>query len=203
MRKFGQAGGTLWGIFIGLVIGVLISFGAVLAMNHADLPFQSKGGAAQRSDTAGEQSGTIAPLPGKPGDKVGNASSGDKSRFDFYKILPGGQEAAPKADAKPADAKGGDNKTDDAHKSEAKSKEAFAEPQYLQVGSFQKPSDADNLRAKLALIGLDAGLQEVDLPEKGKMYRVRTGPYSNVEEMNRARTLLSQNGIQFTPVKGK
>ena len=35
------------------------------------------------------------------------------------------------------------------------------------------------------------------------MYRVRTGPYSSVEDMNRARGLLSQNGIQATPVKGK
>ena len=199
MSKFGQAGGTLWGIFIGLVIGVLISLGAVLAVNHADLPFQNRAGAGHNQETAGEPDNAKGTLPGKPGDKVGNSSSGDKSRFDFYKILPGGQEAAPKAETKPAtETKAAEGKTDD-----GKSKQTFSEPQYLQVGSFQKPSDADNLRAKLALIGLDAGLQEVDLPEKGKMYRVRTGPYSNVEEMNRARTLLSQNSIQFTPVKGK
>ena len=42
-----------------------------------------------------------------------------------------------------------------------------------------------------------------NLPDKGKMYRVRTGPFSSVDEMNRARGLLSQNGIQADPVKGK
>ena len=35
------------------------------------------------------------------------------------------------------------------------------------------------------------------------MYRVRTGPFSNVEELNRARGQLSQNGIQTAPTKGK
>ena len=71
------------------------------------------------------------------------------------------------------------------------------------MGAFQKPTDADNLNARLALIGLDAGVQEVDVPEKGRMYRVRTGPFSNVEELNRARGQLSQNGIQTAPTKGK
>lgn len=190
MKKSGrQQGGTLMGIFIGLVIGILISFGVVLFMNKAPLPFRDHG---MRPDRPGngdsEQSGTIAPLPGKPGEKVGE-KSGDKPRFEFYKILPGSQESAPTPDAKPA--------------ADAKGKSGSTEPQYLQVGSFQKPADADNLKAKLALIGLDAGVQEVDLPEKGKMYRVRTGPFSSVDEMNRARGLLSQNGIQATQVKGK
>jgi cell division protein FtsN len=53
------------------------------------------------------------------------------------------------------------------------------------------------------LLGLDASVQEVDVAEKGRMYRVRTGPFSNVEELNRARGQLSQNGIQTAPTKGK
>jgi cell division protein FtsN len=188
-RNRGQKGGTLMGIFIGLVIGMLISFGVVWVMNKTPLPFRDHGARTDRLGNGdSEQSGTIAALPGKPGDKVGEKSA-DKPRFEFYKILPGSQDAAPTPDAKPA--------------ADAKGKSGSMEPQYLQVGSFQKPADADNLKAKLALIGLDAGVQEVDLPEKGKMYRVRTGPFSSVDEMNQARGLLSQNGIQATAVKGK
>jgi len=78
-----------------------------------------------------------------------------------------------------------------------------AEPLYLQVGAFQKSSDADNLKARLALIGMEAAVLEVEVPDKGKMYRVRTGPFSSVDEMNRARKELSENGIQTAPVKGK
>ena len=71
------------------------------------------------------------------------------------------------------------------------------------MGAFQKSSDADNLKAKLALIGMDAAVLEVEVADKGKMYRVRTGPFSSVDEMNRARKELSENGIQTAPVKGK
>jgi len=74
---------------------------------------------------------------------------------------------------------------------------------FLQVGAFQKAADADNLKAKLALTGLEAGVQEVSIPEKGTMHRVRVGPFRSPEEMNKARTLLSQNGVQGTVIKQK
>lgn len=182
-----QRGNTLMGVAIGIVVGVLISLLVVWMMNKTPLPFRDPGARTERPANGDDgQSGTVAPLPGKPGDKVGD-KPGEKPRFEFYKILPGSQEAAPTPEAK----------------LDAKAKAGSSEPIWLQVGAFQKPADADNLKAKLALIGLDAGVQEVDLPEKGKMYRVRTGPFPNVEEMNRAKSLLSQNGIQATQVKGK
>lgn len=179
-----QRGNTLMGVGIGIVVGVLISLLVVWIMNRTQPPFRDQGTRTERP--ANGEAGKVEPLPGKPGEKVGE-KPGDKPRFEFYKILPGSQEAAPAPAAKPADGKG------------AKS----TEPLWLQVGAFQKPADADNLKAKLALIGLDAGVQEVDLPDKGLMYRVRTGPFMSVEEMNQAKSLLSQNGIQATQVKGK
>lgn len=181
---FEQRGSTLLGVAIGIVVGVLISLLVVWLMNRTQPPFRDTGTPMEKP--ANGESGKVAPLPGKPGDKIGEAS-GDKPRFEFYKILPGSQDAAPKPEPKATDAKG------------AKPAELL----WLQVGAFQKPADADNLKAKLALIGLDAGVQEVDLPEKGLMYRVRTGPFKSVEEMNQAKSLLSQNGIQASQVKGK
>jgi cell division protein FtsN len=192
-------GNTLLGVFLGLVLGVLVSLGVVWYMNKMPLPFRDKAPRADRtSNGEADQNGAPKALPGKPGDKVGG-NGGDKPRFEFYKILPGSQEAAPApkpVEAKPAEAKTPEAKTGDA-------KSASAEPLYLQVGAFQKPTDADNLKARLALIGLDASVQEVDIADKGRMYRVRTGPFSNAEEMNRARGQLSQNGIQTAPNKGK
>jgi len=188
-------GGMVLGLFIGLVIGVAIAFGVVWYLNKMPNPFQGKGGKGADPAIAGQPAPAVksttpgAPqsLGGKPGDKAPDAA-GDKPRFEFYKILPGGQEATPgQAPAPGASAE--------------KPVAAPAEPQSLQVGAFQKPADADNLKAKLALMGLEASVEPVDVPEKGKMHRVRLGPYAKLEELNRVRNLLSQNGIQATIVK--
>jgi cell division protein FtsN len=189
-------GGMLLGVFLGLVLGVLISFGVVWYMNKMPLPFRDRPARTERSNGDADPAAVPKSLPGKPGDKVGEKGA-DKPRFEFYKILPG-QDAgpAPKADAKPADAKVPEAKSADA-------KSAAGESLYLLVGAFQKPTDADNLKARLALIGLDASVQEVDVADKGRMYRVRTGPFASNEEMNRARGQLSQNGIQTAQTKGK
>jgi len=184
-----QHGGTLLGLFLGLVIGVMIAFGVVWYLNKTPLPFVDK---LPRPEKPEAKPGTQAPqpLPGKPGDKVN-----EKPRFEFYKILPSGQETAPA----PADAKVQPNAAPAATEAPLPPVDTL----YLQAGAFQKPADADNLKAKLALMGLEASVQEVNIPDKGVMHRVRVGPFAKPEEMNRVRTQLSQNGIQASVVKAK
>ena len=190
-RQGKSRGGMLLGLFVGLVIGILIAFGVVWYLNKTPLPFQDKSNRAEKPAERSEAK-TSEPLPGKPGDKVG---AGEKPRFEFYKILPGGQEATPApAPGKPA--------TPAATATEAVSV-APGETFYLQAGAFQKAADADNLKAKLALLGVEVGVQEVNIPEKGTMFRVRVGPYAKPDDMNRARNQLAQNGIQATVVKVK
>lgn len=188
-------GGTMIGLFVGLVVGVLIAFGVVWYLNKMPLPFQDKGIRAEKTDAKSASGGqqTPQPLPGKPGDKVD-----DKPRFDFYKILPSGQEPAPAG----SDAK--QSQPQPATQLPA-SPAATTQPEtyYLQAGAFQKSTDADNLKAKLALMGLETSLQEVSVPDKGTMHRVRVGPFAKFEDMNRVRNQLSQNGIQATVVKIK
>ncbi|MDD5250910.1 MAG: SPOR domain-containing protein [Rhodocyclaceae bacterium] len=189
-RRGKSGGGTLLGLFFGLVIGVLIAFGVVWYLNKAPLPFQDKSNRAEKPIDRNAGS-TPEPLPGKPGDKVG-----EKPRFEFYKILPGGQEATPAPAAAPPPAPA----------AAPAAPAAAAEPAagdvfYLQAGAFQKAADADNLKAKLSLLGVDVGVQEVAVPDKGTLFRVRVGPYAKPDEMNRARNQLAQNGIQATVVK--
>ena len=69
------------------------------------------------------------------------------------------------------------------------------------AGSFQNAPDADNLKARLALVGIEATIQTTNLPEKGVWHRVRVGPYSDVEELNRIRGVLKQNGVDAALVK--
>jgi cell division protein FtsN len=192
-RRKSARGGTLIGLFIGLVFGVIFALGIAWYINRTPIPFMS--GKAGKAPTAApaevERPGKPSPtpgqpaaLPGKPGDKPL-----EKPRFDFYKILPEGEKASTKpAGDKPADAAG------DA---------APPDKLYLQLGAFQNPADADNLKAKVALMGLEASVQKVETPDKGTMHRVRVGPYRTSDEMEGVRSQLAQNGISATLVKIK
>jgi cell division protein FtsN len=194
-----SGGGTVLGVFIGLVIGVSIAFGVVWYLNKSPLPFQNKYEGAPKTENGKPAAGGTAAtppaaLPGKPGDKATDR------RFEFYGLLEGKQPAAPGA-ATPSPAAPAVPAVSVAPVADAKP--AQVEIFFLQVGAFQKAADADNLKAKLALTGLETSVQEVSIPDKGTMHRVRVGPFRSPEEMNRARTLLSQNGVQGTVVKGK
>jgi len=193
-----NGGSTLLGVFIGLVIGVLLSLGVVWMLNKSPLPFQNKYEGAPRNGNGGSAEQTPAALPGKPGDKPA-----ERQRFDFYNILEGKPAAAPAAPAAPGAAKPAASAVGSAAAPVAEAKPAPVEIFFLQVGSFQQAADADNLKAKLALTGLDASVQEVAIPDKGTMHRVRVGPYRDVDEMNRARALLTHSGLQGSVIKQK
>ena len=56
---------------------------------------------------------------------------------------------------------------------------------FIQAGSFQNPADADNQKARLAILGFESSVEPANLPDKGTWYRVRLGPYKKVEEINK------------------
>ena len=80
---------------------------------------------------------------------------------------------------KPPKAEGDKPKPDDAERAKAEAalldKPVVPEKYYLQAGAFEDPSEADNLKARLALMGVEASVQKVDVPDKGTMHRVLTG----------------------------
>jgi cell division protein FtsN len=190
--RFSQHGGTLLGLAFGLVVGVLISFGVVWYLNKTPLPFVDKMTTQEPKPNGARPAGGPVALPGKPGDKP--IDKGGERKFEFYDILEGKKDAAPQSapltaappaqPAAPAEPPGGGKL-------------------FLQAGAFQKTADAENLKARLAMLGYEAAILEVEVPEKGTMHRVRVGPYGSTEEMNRARGQLSQNGIPATVVRVK
>jgi cell division protein FtsN len=192
-----SGGGTLLGLFIGLVIGVLVAAGVVWYINKMPTPFTTKAplpsappvAAGNKAPQPTEPGAAPLPLPGKPGDPV--PAAGDKPRFDFYKILPGNAEAIP--DPKPADSPKAKSKAE-------KEEPTLKEPLYLQVGSFQTPGDADNQKAKLALLGSEASVQQVMVQDK-VWYRVRLGPFDKLDEVNRLRVDLAKQGIDANIVR--
>ena len=189
-----SGGGTLIGMFIGLVLGVGAAAGVVLYLNKAPLPFnkQVMNPAEPKPATNGQPPQPMA-LPGKPGDPV------PEKRFQFYDILPGKSDGVPDKAGKP-EAKKEDPKKDEAKKDEKKEdpkKEEVKEsktPLFLQAGSFSTAQDADNQKAKLAFMGVEAVIQQVMIQDK-TLYRVRVGPYSKIDELNKVRAELAKSGI--------
>jgi cell division protein FtsN len=67
----------------------------------------------------------------------------------------------------------------------------------LQTGAFKSPQDADAMRARLALLGLDARVSQVAQDGGATvLYRVRMGPYRGLDDLSGIRRTLSENGIE-------
>lgn len=201
-----SAGGTLIGIFIGLVFGALIAAGAAWYFTRSN-PFQAAP-VAPRVQAPADQG--PAALPGKPGDRPVA-----KQDFEFYRILPQGDnvpssaaqvvpDPAPRVQAPPVPVQQPPAPVVEAAVQPAASAAipvpAPAAPQrseriYLQVGSFENPSEADNLKARLALSGIQASAQRTQLPDGRVVHRVRVGPFGKPEDMNPMRARLAEAGF--------
>ena len=186
-----QHGGTLLGLAFGLVVGVLISFGVVWYLNKTPLPFVDK--LTKPETRVNGKDGQPVALPGKPGDKPVEKPT-EPRKFEFYDILEGKKAANPGASVPTTQVQAPASKP---------AEPAAGGSLFLQVGAFQKPADAENLKARVAMLGMEANVQAAEVPDKGKMHRVRVGPYANTEQMNQARNQLSQNGIPATVVRTK
>lgn len=165
------------GFLFGLIVGVGASVAVAWFVKGGDSPF-SVPERAPRVDTAPASGADATP----PAD--------DPSRFDFYKILPNNENPVPEQEAQPRQAE-----------QMPVPPAGAAESYYLQVGAFHSEQDADNLKAQLALLGMEALVQTVEVPGKGNLHRVRVGPYASLDQIARARTALTQNGFSAELVK--
>ena len=198
-----ERGGTLLGIFIGLVLGLGLAAGVAYVVTRANSPYQPSS-AKDTRDAVRD-----AAKAGKP-----EPTAADKPRFDFYKILPGGEEpkvqverkvAPDRAVVEQAKERGGDKPPPESAvtaPTESPTKAAKAgERFWLQAGSFASESDAENLKAQLALAGWEAAVQQGTLPDKGIRFRVRLGPYDNTDELARIKAELAKKGFDAAVIK--
>lgn len=205
----GGRGGTLLGVFIGLVLGIAIALTVGLYVTGGWKAYQQQvAGSRETRDATRE--------PAKSA-----KAEADRPRFDFYKILPGGEDpkvspAKPAASDrtladKAAQASTGRvpaEATSTADKGKAGDAVSpvdagakVADRFWLQAGSFQTEADAENLRARLALAGWEAQLQQGTLSDKTVRYRVRLGPYDNVSELNRIKGELARRGFDVAVLR--
>jgi cell division protein FtsN len=168
VMKHPQRGGAFLGFCIGLVLGVMIAAGVVWYVNKVPSPFVGK---AQNTLIRG--SGQPLALPGKPGDPV----------------LAPGAPAPPIQPAQPAQS------PQPAAAAPASPPAALEKPHYLQAGSFSNPQEADNLKALLAMKGVEADIRQVMVQDK-TFYRLIVGPYEKIADADRARAELARDGVE-------
>ena len=182
----GSGSSLLIGMVIGLLLGLGIALGVALFLNKGPDPFISRSKPVEADKSVKQDAGKLVSKT-KAEDP---AKAAEKPRFDFYSILHGADDAKDKSQGKGAD--GG-------RAPSAEAKETF----YVQAGAFQSAADADNLKARLALLGVEAAVQSGLTMDRGQLHRVRVGPFTRVEDVNRVRDTLKQNGIETTLIKGR
>lgn len=128
--------------------------------------------------TASKSSGRS---PGKPSAKQKSVATEAPDRFQFYTMLPDAQvEVAEQVKAS---------------RSAAPPPVSLPGTYVVQAGAFPDVSAADKVRARLALLGVVSEIQTADASGV-RFHRVRIGPIENLDELNRLRARLRQNGIE-------
>ena len=192
-----QRGGFVMGLIVGLLVGLALALGVALYVTKAPVPFVNKVQqrtpeqdaaevernknwdpntplAPKPSARASVPTPTVTTPPAVP-PKPAAAAEPPKSTRDPTAILSG-KEPPPIAIAPQSTKPGVD---------------PFI--YFVQVGAFSKSEDAEQQRAKLAMLGFTAKVSERE--QQGRtMYRVRLGPYQQRDEAESTQAKLQSGG---------
>ncbi len=183
--KPSQGNPFVTGLLIGFLLGVAASLAVVMMIKGEESPFAdlaspNKPVSEKIADTAKEKAAQDNEAAVEDKTKPAETAE-DKTRFDFYTILPGSERQV----------------TTEEVKSKEQSTDSSAKNTYfLQVGAFQTEDEADNMKATLALQGFEAVVQTATIPNKGVWHRVRVGPLKNLELINKTKADLASNGFK-------
>ncbi|MFS2033290.1 SPOR domain-containing protein [Polaromonas sp. CT11-55] len=205
-----QRGGTL----LGLIIGALIGLGAALAVavyiTKVPVPFMNKSQARNPDSDAAEAKknkdwNPNAPLAGKNQPKPPPAAATPEASGVAVPD-PAVPKAAASAPAKTAAAKPAPAADPLGDLAKAKVEGLSSGPSvdpfsyFIQAGAFRTPEDAEQQRAKLLLLGMQAKVSERE--QAGRtVYRVRLGPFDKKEDADKAKERLDNNSIETALVR--
>ncbi len=169
-------------MLFGLALGLVVSAGVY---------FRSQPPAARIAAVAAPAPAApaTAPAPGRRRTEARGAETEDPSaaRFDFYEILPQFEVVVPEVETAA---------------SPAVRARAVEEPgsYVLQAGSFSALGDADRLKARIALLGIESRIQRVTIDDD-VFHRVRVGPINDLSQLNRIRRQLRDAHIDTMLMK--
>ncbi len=193
-KSSGSGSPFLSGLLVGLLLGIGASVGVAVFVKQGGSAFQEK--AHPAADLASmDKPADKEPKPDNAPQAAADAKTQQQKkedRFTFYGILTGSESPVSEQEVKQAT---------EQPKQAASSDKPASENYFLQVGAFQTEQEADNAKAKLALIGLEAVVQTANIPDKGILHRVRVGPLDSLDEINKARSELARNGFNADLIK--
>lgn len=168
--------GWVWMLF-GLAVGLSVAF----AIYRKDMSSVSETQPVAQVPT----SMSTRPAP-KAAEPVA-VEDPPEARFTFYDMLPNFEVIIP------------EEEPDVSQDSKLK---AVQKPglYVLQAGSFTELADADRRRVELALKGIESRIQRVAIDDK-TYHRVRIGPLTNLDELNRVRSQLHQANIDVLRIR--
>jgi cell division protein FtsN len=70
----------------------------------------------------------------------------------------------------------------------------------LQAGSYKTFADADRVRAKLALQGIESNVQKVTV-DNDTWHRIRIGPIAKLDDLNRMRQILRKADVDVLVIR--
>ena len=158
------------GVFVGLLFGILVSIAVTLFITNGKSPFISK-------NTAG----ACIEINSALGDEDVINIDADTG-FDFYDALPR------------------DNLNYGNEEIQADPDQNRDVNYYLQVGAFSEVSPADNLKAKLALMGFESVIMSVKIGDS-TFHRVSVGPYIEFIKARNMREKLIKEGFKANLIK--
>jgi len=115
-------------------------------------------------------------------EKAADSETKKEPKFNFYTLLPDLEVIIPESETRPPQVK-------DKDRAETPDKRYL-----LQLGSFQNLSDAEKLKASVALLGIETSIEHVRLKNQ-TWHRVRTRPYTSKKQLYRNQKQLQQNNI--------
>lgn len=178
--------GLTIGLFIALIIYISkqpaspVDFGAAVehelqTLNQKNKPAEST--VAKQSTQQGTKSMPSETMP-------------SEAKYNFYTILQGMKVLIPESETRPPVGRNGSDLTP-------------ANTRYLlQAGSFQNREDAEKLKARLAFLGVEADIQEVQV-NRQTWHRVRTGPFKDKAQLYRNLKILQRNNINAISLEVK
>lgn len=221
-KKQGQRGGFVLGLIVGVLLGLAVALGVALYIAKVPIPFINKvplRTAEQDVEEAARNKNwdPNAPLAGKAGAKVASgvvgaapatAPAATPAPAPVIAAAPAVASAPAPASTKAVEKtaeKTLEKATDKAADKKVDAKTAAAAPAdpfiyFVQAGAYVKTEDAEQQRARLAMLGFSAKVLEREQSGRTVM-RVRMGPLDNREEAEELQRKVEAAGIEANLVR--
>ena len=175
-KNTGFSGWT--GVLCGLAVGLGVA-GIVYIKDHRpDAQIVRVGKADKKKSRSNEP----------PDTETGDSSMEDSAKsYAFYDMLPKFEVVVPE-------------KEKDVRPDIKSVPETRRGTYVLQAGSYKNFADADRVRAQLALQGVESKVQKVSV-DNDTWHRVRIGPISKLDELNRLRQILRRAEVDVLVIR--